>query len=287
MDFWIPWMNEAGEQAKAFAKLAEQAGYAGVAVPDHIAIPDGYKTVHPSGENHVKVDTPFLDPFTSIATMAAVTETLRFATYIYILPMREPLTVAKQVSSLSILSEYRLEFGVGAGWLTEEFELLGHDPGNRGRRMDEMIQILRRFWEQGTAEFKGEYFDIPLSGVYPQPSRRVPIWVGGKSNTALKRAARNDGWFGMDYSMAEVEKLLKGLKRERQAYLDLGNADTPFNTFVVVQEPPSLALYDRLTELGVTATLALPWTPGDPAFESLTAKSDAMQAFSEQFVGKV
>jgi probable F420-dependent oxidoreductase len=286
MDFWIPWITEAGEQTRSFAKIAEKMGYVGVAVADHVAIPEGYQSIHPSGENHITLETPFLDPFTTIATMAAVTETLRFATYIYVLPMREPLMVAKQVGSLAILSDYRLVFGVGAGWLREEFELLRFPPANRGRRMDEMLCVLRQFWEQGVAEFHGEFFDIPRSGMYPKPAHRIPVWIGGKSDIGLQRAARNDGWFGMDYPLDEVERLLKKLNTERQAYLDSGHADTPFNTFVVVQEPPSHALYDKLTELGVTATLAVPWPPGDPAYEPLEAKIEAMQAFADQFITK-
>src|SRR5699024_8744767 len=99
----------------------------------------------------------------------AVTTTLRFMTYVYILPMREPFTVAKQVSTLAALSSHRFAFGVGAGWNLEEIQLLGQDPHTRGRRMDEMLDVMQRLWRTGVAEYHGEFYDFGPTGQFPLP----------------------------------------------------------------------------------------------------------------------
>ena len=133
-------------------------------------------------------------------------------TYVYVLPMREPFSVASQVATLACLSGGRFRFGVGAGWLTEEIAMLGHAVRGRGRRMDEMLEIIRRFWTEDDVEFHGEFFDFEPAGITPKPPEPVPVWIGGKSPAALARAARHEGWLGMNYDLPEVYELLAALK---------------------------------------------------------------------------
>jgi probable F420-dependent oxidoreductase len=244
-------------------------------------VPGAFASVHPSGENPFTAESSFPDPFITMASMAAVTTTLRFMSYVYILPMRDPFTVAKQVATAAVLSGDRMVLGAGAGWLTEEIALLGHDPRSRGRRMDEMLAIIRDLWDDGWAEHHGEHFDFAPVGMFPTPTRTVPVWIGGKSDAALRRAIRQDGWLGMNYALDEIEQLLARLAGLRS---EAGDSRAEFETFVIPNALPSIDLYRGLEELGVTSTMLMPWYPGDPAFASLDAKRAAMERSAEEIV---
>jgi probable F420-dependent oxidoreductase len=284
MKYWLCVMFEDNSQLLDIARSAEEIGFHGIAVADHVAVPHGFASVHPSGENPFVPTTNFPDPFTTIAAMAAVTTSLRFLPYVYVLPMRDPFTVAKQAGTVAMLSNYRFALGVGAGWLREEITLLGQDPGTRGKRMDEMISVLRGFWDDGTTEFHGQHFDFGPTSMYPKPSQHVPVWVGGKSDAAIRRAARNDGWLGMNYALDEISVLLANLRDERKRAVDAGrDPDLPFETLVIANAMPTRELYADLESQGVTSTIALAWPVGDPAFASLGAKRDAMHAFASAF----
>jgi probable F420-dependent oxidoreductase len=280
MKHWLCLMFEDNSQLCDIARAAEEIGFHGIAVADHVAIPHGFASVHPSGENPFVPDTNFPDPFTTIAAMAAVTTTLEFLPYVYVLPAREPFTVAKQAGTVAMLSNYRLSLGVGAGWLREEIALLGQDPARRGKRMDEMITIMRGFWNDGTTEFHGEHFDFGPTSMYPKPSQSIPIWVGGKSDAALRRAARNDGWLGMNYPLDEIDGLLAKLAEERKRVADETGREPGGETMVIPNAMPSRELDDELASKGVTSTIALAWPVGDPAFASLDAKREAMAAYA-------
>ena len=285
MKFWLAVMFEDNSQLLDIARIAEACGYTGIAVADHIAVPKGFASVHPSGENPFDHTTNFPDPLTTIAAMAAVTTRLEFLPYVYILPMRDPFAVAKQAGTVAMLSNYRLKLGVGAGWLREEIAMLGHDPSSRGRRVDEMIAVIRRFWDGGTAEFHGEFYDFGPTGMYPAPSQHIPIWVGGKSDVALRRAARNDGWLGMNYGLDEIEVLLAKLRDERRRHVEtVGGNGRDFETLVIANALPDRGLYANLEEQGVTSTVCLAWPAGDPAFAQLDAKRAAMEAFASAFI---
>ena len=286
MRFWLPIIGEDTTQLLDLARCAEACGFEGVAVADHVGVPLRFASRHPSGETPFDHTMPFPDPLTSIAAMAAVTTRLRFLTYVYVLPMRDPFSVAKQAGTVSLLSGGRLAFGVGAGWLLEEIELLGHDPHTRGRRMDEMIEVMRRFWRGGTAEFKGRDFAFGPTGMYPVPSPPPPVWIGGKSPAALRRAARNDGWVGMNYDLPEVSALLKQLRVERDRHVRETGATGPFETLVLANAEPSVALYRDLAAQGVSSTLAPAWPFGDASFAPLERKRAAIEAFAGRFLAR-
>lgn len=282
MKHWLCVMFEDNSQLCDIARAAEEIGFHGVAVADHVAIPHGFASVHPSGENPFVPHTNFPDPFTTIAAMAAVTSRLQFLPYVYVLPARDPFSVAKQAGTVAMLSNYRFALGVGAGWLREEIALLGHDPASRGKRMDEMIAVLRGFWDSGTTEFHGEFFDFGPTSMFPQPTQHVPVWVGGKSRAAIRRAARNDGWLGMNYPLEEIDVLLGTLAEERKRVAGERGAEQPFETMVIPNAMPSRSLDEQLAAKGVTSTIALAWPVGDPAFASIDAKRDAMASYAEQ-----
>jgi alkanesulfonate monooxygenase SsuD/methylene tetrahydromethanopterin reductase-like flavin-dependent oxidoreductase (luciferase family) len=150
--------------------------------------------------------------------------------------------------------------------MREEFELQGQDYDSRGRRLAEMIIGLRELWKGGWVEFHGEHYDVPSLTIEPHPAAPVPIYVGGHSDAALKRAARlGDGWIGAAYGWDE---LAHHTARLRGFLADAGRADEPFEIIAAIKEFPSADLYRRAEEeLGLTATLCLPWF-GDKAIGS-------------------
>ncbi len=281
MKYYAAVMFEETDQLLDIARAAEAGGFTGVALADHVAVPEGFASVHPSGENPFSHTSPFPDPLITASAMLSATSALEVLTYVYILPMRDPFSVASQVATLSLLSNDRFRLGVGVGWLREEIDLMGADPRSRGRRTDEMIEICRRFWRDGTAEFHGEFFDFDPTGVYPQPEGPVSIWVGGKSEAVLARAVRNDGWLGMNYDLSEIHRLLDRLSELRT---EAGKEDGPFETMVIPNAEPSPRLHDKMNEHGVTSTIAMPWYPGDPACASIEAKRDALGRFADTFI---
>ena len=281
MHYWL-YLNEMPEeQLVAVARLAEAAGFRGVAVADHIVVPTDFdRSRHPSGAAPFDHTSSFPDPLITAATILASTERLEVMSYVYILPMREPFSVAKQVGTLARLSGNRFRFGVGAGWMLEEIELVGHRVPGRGRRMDEMLSIMKAFWEDPTAEFHGEFFDFGPAGMAPRPTATVPVWVGGKSTVALERAARHQGWLGMNYDLPEVYDLLERLADLRDAEAE----QDPYTVFVIPNAEPTPALHRDLAARGVTDTMGFAFPVEDPAYVSLEAKQQAIRAFADAFM---
>ena len=252
-------------------------GYEGVGLADHVAIPAQFASVHPSGDNPFTQESEFPDPMTLAPAMIAVTERLKVMSYVYVLPMRDPLLVAKQVGTLAGLFPGRFCLGVGAGWLTEEIASVGVDPSSRGRRMDEMLEVMRQAWDTGWVDHHGELLQIDRAALFPVPSVRPPVWVGGKSQAALRRAVREDGWLGMNYGLDEVETLLGRLRAIRD---DAGDEREDFEVFVIPNAMPSAQLFADLAGQGVTSTMVMPWVPGDPSMTSLEAKRDALESLA-------
>jgi len=196
MKFWLALNFEPPELLLDYARKAEELGFEGVVLPDHVVMKEGPRTPHPSGFE-MRADHPFVDPMVAYAAMASVTTKLRFLSYVYILPMRDPFTVAKLAASVAVMSNDRFVLGTGVGWLKEEMETMGHDFHTRGKRMDEILAITRDFWDDGYAEFHGKFFDFPRSGMFPVPKRPIPMWLGGHSLPAARRAADFEGYMPM------------------------------------------------------------------------------------------
>jgi probable F420-dependent oxidoreductase len=284
VDYWLAWLGQGNDHTVEVARAAERLGFAGVAIADHVAIPRTYGVDIPDGVHAVAHDRSFPDPLITAATMAASTRTLRFMTFAYILPMREPLTVAKQVATLAAQSGYRFSFGAGTGWHLDEIRLLGHDPRTRGRRMDEMLRILRDVWDDGLAEFHGDFYDFGPIGQFPVPTQRIPIWIGGESDAALSRAARHDGWLGLAHSVDETTALLDRLASSRRRFLDEGGTPAPGFTTAVMQDIASVEAYDHLAAHGLDAAVVRVWDTMDPAFDALEPKLEAMESFAARVI---
>jgi probable F420-dependent oxidoreductase len=188
------------------AEHAESLGFADVWVSDHLAVPTG--APYPS---------PFLfEPLMTLSWAAARTSRVRLATGILVLPYRHPLHLAKEVASLDVLSGGRVLLGIGAGWLEGEFEALNIPFAERGPRTDEALAALRACWEQRPTEYVGEYFKLHDLQVLPQPAQRVPVWSGGSSHRALRRAATScEGWQSAFAPPDEISDVVVRLKEAR------------------------------------------------------------------------
>jgi probable F420-dependent oxidoreductase len=271
----------------ALARAAEVAGFAAVAVSDHVVHPRKIATPYPYTADGAPRWPPFTawpDPWVSIGAMAAVTQRLRFLTSIYVLPLRNPFVVAKAVATAAVLSEGRVTLGVGAGWMREEFALLEQPFEGRGRRMDEMMELLRKLWAGGFVEHRGEFYDFEPLEMSPAPGE-VPIWVGGLSDAALRRAAcRGDGWISDLHTLEELRGIAAKLAALRA---DSERAGRPFAIAAALKDAFTLDGYRRAADVGVTHLQTMPWVFYAGGKDTLDAKCDGIRRFGDEVVAKL
>lgn len=269
------------------ARTADECGWDWFAVSDHVVYPEKIESAYPyakDGKPYWSSSTPWPDPWTAIAAMAAVTKRLSFLTNIFILPARNPVLVAKQIGTVAAIAGGRVALGVGTGWMKEEFELLEVDFHTRGKRLNEGIEVLRTLWKGGMVEYHGKHYDFDRLEMSPVPPSPVPILVGGLSEVALKRAARlGDGWIGVQHTTAELRELLAKIQVLRKEY---GTDDKPFENVVASTDSFDVDGYRRLEDLGATTLTTVPWIfyGGDP--NSLEEKKDALKRFADDVISK-
>ncbi len=271
------------------ARAVEDAGYDAMVVPDSICYPKVSDSTYPFSPDHTREfleDKPFIEPFSLIPAMGAVTERIRFITFVLKLPMRHPLLVAKQATSVAVMTQNRLSLGVGTSPWPEDYQLCGVPWEGRGRRMDEAVAIVRGLSAGGYFEFHGEAYDLPSVKISPTPSEPIPILVGGHVPAALRRAARADGWLHGGGDPADLPGLLEKLGRIRQ---EEGTADRPFEVHVISMDAFSVDGVRRLEEQGVTDVIVgfrWPYSVG-PDTETLQTKLDNLRRFADQMIRKV
>jgi probable F420-dependent oxidoreductase len=182
---------------RAYGERVEELGYSHILIYDHVVGAD--PTVHTGWNGPYDVHTTFHEPFVMYGYLAAVTRSLELVTGVIILPQRQTVLVAKQAAEVDLLSGGRLRLGVGVGWNAVEYEALGENFGNRGKRSAEQIELLRRLWTEQTVTFDGEFHHVTGAGIAPLPVQRpIPVWLGAASPPAYRRAGRvADGWFPM------------------------------------------------------------------------------------------
>ena len=268
------------------ARACDEAGFDAIAVSDHMIHPKTLETPYPyteDGSPRWENFTEWPDPFVAIAAMAAVTERLRFVTSVYVLPMRNPFQVAKTVATAAVLSNDRVVLGVGAGWMAEEFTALEQPFARRGRRMDEMLEVMQKLWDpSGYAEHHGEFYDFPPVEMRPVPQRPVPIWVGGTSGPARKRAAtRADGWISDVHTASELEAIVAELHELRA---DSPRAGEPLSVLGAATDAYTIDGYRRLESAGVTHVQTLPWTLYGMKGETLEERCEGIARFGEDVI---
>jgi probable F420-dependent oxidoreductase len=198
---------------KDYAQTAEGLGYSHIIAYDHVV---GANPNRPGGwHGPYTSETPFHEPFALFSYMAGATQHIHFAPGIIILPQRQTVLVAKQAATLDVLSGGRLRLGVGIGWNALEYEALNENFRNRGKRVEEQVQVLRMLWTQPLVTFKGNWHSIPDVGVKPLPIQQpIPIWFGGTAEAALERMARlADGWMTNHRSAAEAAPAIQTIER--------------------------------------------------------------------------
>ncbi len=241
------------------ARRAEELGYHSVFVADHVVVPRHLASRYPytrDGGFPYDPDLAWLDPMVALGFLAGQTRRIRIGTSITVVPMRNPVITAKQISSADHLSGGRIIFGAGVGWMEEEFTLLGASFHDRGRRMDEYLRLMKALWTEDNPAFAGEYFQVRECGFSPKPAQKphVPVWVGGESAAALRRAARlGDGWHSAATSLAELPGKLRVL---RAALAEAGRTEAGFTISVSPTDRLTRDVIRQLADHGVHHVLA-------------------------------
>ena len=235
------------------AKAAEAAGFHSMIVPDSICYPkisDSKYPYTPDGNREFLEDKPFIEPFSLIPALGAVTTRLHFNTFVVKLPIRNPILTAKQAASVAVLTDNRFGFGVGVSPWPDDYRIVGTPWERRGRRMDEMIEIIRGLCAGGYFEYHGEIFDLEPIKICPVPSEPLPILIGGHADAALKRAARlGDGWMHAGGDPAEMEKMIARIHQLRREY---GRDKLPFAIHVISFDGYTVDGVKKLEDMGVT-----------------------------------
>jgi probable F420-dependent oxidoreductase len=235
------------------AKAAEDAGWDSFVIPDSICYPktsDSKYPYTPDGEREFLEDRPFIEPFSLIPALGAVTSRLRFTTFVIKLPIRHPVLVAKSASSVAVMTGDRFGFGVGLSPWPDDFRIMNAQWEHRGTRMDEMIEIIRGLCAGGFYEFHGRFYDLEAIKICPTPAKPIPILIGGHSEAALKRAARiGDGWMHAGGDPVALEGYLKRLNELRREY---GREKMPFENHVISLDAYSPDGVRRLEDAGIT-----------------------------------
>jgi probable F420-dependent oxidoreductase len=272
------------------AIAAEEAGYHSMVVPDSICYPLHSVSTYPfnpDGSREFLEDKPFLEPFSLIPALGAVTSRLRFVTFVLKLPVRDPVLTAKQATSTAVLTGGRLILGVGVSPWREDYEVLSVDWASRGRRMDESIVILRGLAAGGYFEHHGKVFDLPPVKISPVPAAPIPVLIGGHSDAALRRAARlGDGWLHGGGDPADLPGLLERLARFRRGE---GTQDRPFEVHVISADAYTADGVRRLEDQGVTDLIVgfrWPYVTG-PDTEPLEDKLAHLRRYADTIIAKL
>ncbi|MFN8036746.1 MAG: TIGR03619 family F420-dependent LLM class oxidoreductase [Acidimicrobiia bacterium] len=254
---------------------AERLGYESVWMPEHLVFTVAMsRSPHP-GEARPPVPptTPIFDVFTYLGYLAGRTRHVRLGTHVYNIGLRHPFTVARAVQTLDLVSGGRVEFGIGASWLEEEWKAAQLDFATRGRRVDEAIAVCKRLWTESEVEYHGEFFDFAPVVFEPKPVQRPwpPILVGGESDAALRRAARaGDGWIGMAHTFESAALSIAKLRAFRD---DARRSGEPFQVCLggEVSSPDDVR---RWRDLGVTRLVVSPWARSREAVDGLRRFAD-------------
>ncbi|CAB4831581.1 MAG: TIGR03619 family F420-dependent LLM class oxidoreductase [Actinobacteria bacterium] len=284
------WQNVAfseTEQLIDVAKIAEQVGFHGLTTADHIITPAVIESTYPyaaDGKAWWDPNTHFPDDWGMYCALSQHTTTLRFMPMVYIVPARDPFTLAKAISTAAFFSNDRVVLGVGVGWMAEEFTLTGQSFTNRGKRTDEMLEVMALLMAGGMVEYHGTHFEFAPVQMAPATRVPVPVWIGGHSDIALKRAARHDGWIGVNYDFDDIAPLLAKLTEFRK---HAERDHLPFETLVTLNEVPTADAVKRLRDMGVTGYNNPPWLFNGIVTSDLATKRATLESFATDVIAKI
>jgi len=256
---------------------ADRLGFESVWFPEHLVLPTAMSSSPHPGHDHPPIppDVPVYEPFAYLAYLAGRTERIRLGTHVYNLGLRHPFIAARAVQTLDVVSRGRVEFGIGASWLAQEWEAVGLDFHTRGRRLDEALAICKRLWTEEVIEHHGEFFDFAPVMFEPKPVQRPwpAIHVGGESDAALRRAARlGDGWIGITHTPESIGRPVTMLRQLRE---DAGRTAERFEVTVggPVTTPDAVA---RWAAAGVDRLIVAPWERSIDAVAGMRHFADAL-----------
>lgn len=238
-----------------YAKEADRLGFDVLSTPEHVAFPQTYASKYPYSADgsfpSSNDEMPFPDPLLPLAFATSITKRIKFSTNVIILPQHHPLYLAKQLATLDVLSKGRMRVGVGSGWLKEEFQALGVDFHTRGVRTDEAIQAMRALWRDNPSSFHGTHFNFGPVKSFPKPvqSKGIPIYVGGNSRPAIRRAARYGDGF-IPTPGADMNALLKQLRDDCEK---IGRNYQEIDVIAGFYAPPTEDQLKRIEDLGIKA----------------------------------
>ncbi|HWL41886.1 MAG TPA: LLM class F420-dependent oxidoreductase [Ilumatobacter sp.] len=260
MKFGVPLLGLGPRHYPAIAAAAEENGFESVFVPEHLLMPAEIPPSYPyseSGYSVMSAVTPLYDPWVVLASVTAVTKTIRLSTNIYVVPLRHPFVTARSIITLDRLSGGRVTLGGGVGWLQEEFDAIGLPFHQRGKMMDEIVPLLRRLWTDEVIEHHGTFFDFGPIRFEPKPLQKpcIPIELGGHSTAALERAGRlGDGW--MEVGSGDFDTFTARRDIVLRARQDSPRADEPF--LISSGLGTTLDRVKRCEELGVGRVIVGP-----------------------------
>lgn len=260
------------------ARAADDLGYDGLGIPDHVVNLETLKTPYPytkDGRRRWEAFTDWPDPWVLIGGLALVTSRLRFVTTVYLPAMRDPYSAAKSIGTAAVLAGGRLELGVGVGWCEEEFTLMGQPFGRRGKRTDEMLALMKELWKPGWTEFDGEFYSTPRLEMEPTPPP-IPVYVGGLSDIALRRAARHDGWIG---DLITTDRALERVGKLRELRAEKGLTMADFEVLTPLTDAFTSDHYERAEAGGITGIVTMPWMFYAGPQATTAEKIDGMKRF--------
>jgi probable F420-dependent oxidoreductase len=270
-------------------QAAEAAGFDSFVVPDSVCYPEEGDSQYPynaDGSREFLDDKPFIEPFSLIPALAAVTERMRFTTFVVKLPIRNPVLVAKQVTSVGVITGGRFGFGVGTSPWREDYTITQIPWERRGARMDECIEVINGLQSGEFFSFSGEFYDFPACKLCPVPDPKVPILVGGHSKPALERAGRlSDGWMHAGGDAEELSRMMTVIDESRVTH---DRADAPFEVHAISMEAYTPEGVERLEATGVTDAIVGfrdAYQPG-PDPQTLEEKIGAMQWYADEIISK-
>ena len=277
----------APDQYLPLALATEEAGFDGFTFPDSICYPEEGSDVYPYNDDGTREfldGVPFLEPFVAIPYLAARTEKLHYTTSVIKLAIRQPVIVAKQLSSLAVMLGDRFALGVGISPWPEDFEACQIPWEKRGKRMDEMMEIISGLMSGEYFGYEGEIFNIAPLKLCPVPEHHVPLLVGGHAKPALRRAARlGDGWVSAGSSLEELQSMIGQIEEFRKEY----NRDTgEFQYHAMTEAAYSAQGLDDLTGAGVTEVIIAFRNPydGKPDTQSLEEKIGMINWYADNVI---
>ncbi|GAB2757778.1 TIGR03619 family F420-dependent LLM class oxidoreductase [Amycolatopsis magusensis] len=277
------------DQLTELAVAAEESGFSSVVLPDSLFYSEEVSADYPytpDGNRFWNEETPWADPLVAAAAMGAVTTNIEFYTSVLKLGSRNPVLLARQVNSVAALTGGRFGLGLGVGWSPEEFEWCGAPYARRGARVNEAIEVLRLILDGGMVEYHGEFFDFGKLRMSPTPPSRVPFYIGGHTEVALRRAAKyGDGWSS---AMMKFDDLRSTISRLRELLAEAGRADVPFEYQAVCIDRFGVDGYRQQAEIGVTDVITMPWMFDGIGFDGeLSAKKDSIRKFGDEVIAAV